>query len=76
MTLYEMNQSWQEVFQMLLDPEIPEEAVLDSLEAIEATMDDKADGYAKIIRSFSAPAAWAGNTKLPICTAWTARTGK
>lgn len=57
MTLFEMNQSWQEVFQMLTDPDIPEDAVLDSLEAIEATMDDKADGYAKIIKMLEGDAS-------------------
>lgn len=54
MTLYEMNQSWQEVFDMLLDPEVPEEAVYDSIEGIEAGMDEKADSYAKIIFSMEA----------------------
>lgn len=54
MTLYEMNQSWQEVFELLLDPEVPEEAVYDSIEGIEAGMDEKADSYAKIIFSLEA----------------------
>jgi len=56
MTLYEMNQSWQEVFELLLDPEVPEEAVYDSIEGIEAGMDEKADSYAKIIFSMEADA--------------------
>lgn len=51
MTLYEMNQSWQEVFDMLLDTDVPEEAIFDTIEGIEASMDEKADSYAKIIRS-------------------------
>lgn len=51
MTLYEMNQSWQEVFDMLLDADVPEEAIFDTIEGIEASMDEKADSYAKIIRS-------------------------
>lgn len=54
MTLYEMNQSWQEVFELLLDPDVPEEAVYDSIEGIEAGMEEKADSYAKIIFSMEA----------------------
>ena len=50
-TLYEMSKEWQNVFEMLLDPEIPEEAVFDTIEMIEADMDTKADSYAKIIKS-------------------------
>lgn len=57
LSLYEMNQEWQNVFDMLLDPEIPEEAVFDTLEMIEADMDIKADGYAKIIKSMEGDAA-------------------
>lgn len=56
MTLYEMNQSWQEVFELLLDPEVPEEAVYDSIEGIEAGMNEKADSYAKIIFNMEADA--------------------
>lgn len=50
MTLYEMNQSWQEVFELLLDPEVPEKAIFDTIEGIEASMDEKADSYAKILK--------------------------
>lgn len=57
MTLYEMNQEWQEVFDMLLDPEIPEEAVFDTIEMIETDMDSKADSYAKLIRNMDGDAA-------------------
>lgn len=45
------------MFEMLLDPEIPEEAVFDTIEMIEADMDIKADGYAKIIKSMDGDAA-------------------
>lgn len=57
MTIYELNADWQRVFDMLLDPEIPEEAVFDTIEMIEAGMDEKADSYAKIIRSMEGDAA-------------------
>lgn len=56
-TLYEMNKEWQNVFEMLLDPEIPEEAVFDTIEMIEADMDTKADSYAKIIKSMDGDTA-------------------
>ena len=56
LTLYEMNQEWQEVFDMLLDPEIPEEAVFDTIEMIEADMGTKSDSYAKIIKSMDGDA--------------------
>ena len=36
LSLYEMSQEWENVFEMLLDPEIPEEAVFDTIEMIEA----------------------------------------
>lgn len=57
LSLYEMSQEWENVFEMLLDPEIPEEAVFDTIEMIEADMDIKADGYAKIIKSMDGDAA-------------------
>lgn len=57
LSLYEMSQEWENVFEMLLDPEIPEEAVFDTIEMIESDMDIKADGYAKIIKSMDGDAA-------------------
>lgn len=50
-TLYELGKQWEEVYEMLLDPEIPEEAVFDTIESIEGVMDIKADSYAKIIKN-------------------------
>lgn len=49
-SLYNMTAEWESVFNMLLDPEIPEDAVFDTIEMIEADMDEKADSYAKIIK--------------------------
>lgn len=49
--LYAMTKEWEQVFDMLLDPEIPEEAIYDTIEMIEIDMDAKADNYAKIIKS-------------------------
>lgn len=57
MNLYDMTAEWQEVFDMLADPEIPEDAVYDTIEMIEADMDTKADSYAKIIKSMAGEVA-------------------
>lgn len=51
LSMYDMTEEWQNVFDMLLDPEVPEEAVMDTIEMIEADMDIKADSYAKILKS-------------------------
>ena len=45
LSLYEMKQEWEAVFEKLLDPEIPEDAIFDTIEMIEADMDTKADSY-------------------------------
>lgn len=57
LSLYNMTEEWKAVFDMLLDPEIPEEAIFDTIEMIEADMDTKADSYAKIIKSMDGDAA-------------------
>lgn len=51
MNLYELTEQWESVYQMLDDPDIPEDAIMDSIEGIEMIMEDKADAYAKIIKS-------------------------
>lgn len=56
-SLYNMTEEWKAVFDMLLDPEIPEEAIFDTIEMIEADMDTKSDSYAKIIKSMDGDAA-------------------
>ena len=57
LSLYEMSKEWENVFEMLLDPDVPEEAIFDTIEMIEADMDTKADGYAKIIKSMDGDTA-------------------
>ena len=69
-TLYEMSKEWQNVFEMLLDPEIPEEAVFDTIEMIEADMDTKADSYAKIIKSMDGDTAQI-DTEIKRCLLYT-----
>ena len=51
LTLYLLNEKYQELLSMALDPEIDAEALADTMEAIEGEIEDKADGYAKVIRN-------------------------
>ena len=50
MTLYELTNDYMELLQMAEDPDIDEQAFLDTLEGIEGALEDKADNYAKIMR--------------------------
>jgi len=50
MTLYELTNDYMELLQMAEDPDIDEQAFLDTLEGIEGALEDKADGYAKVMR--------------------------
>lgn len=47
--LYNLNQSWQEVANMLYQDDADEQMILDTLESIEGEIEDKADNYAYII---------------------------
>ena len=48
--LYQLNQAWQELVNMLYQDDVDEQMILDTLESIEGDIEDKADNYAKIIR--------------------------
>lgn len=48
--LYELTNKYETVFNMLCDEDVDEQMVLDTLESIEGEIEDKADGYAKIIK--------------------------
>lgn len=50
MTIYELKENWKQVAEMLYEEEVDEKCVLDTLESIEGEIEDKADGYAKIIK--------------------------
>ena len=50
MTLYELTNDYMELLQMAEDPDIDEQAFMDTLEGIEGALEDKADNYAKIMR--------------------------
>ena len=52
--LYELTSNYETVLNMLYDEDIDEQMILDTLEGIEGEIEDKADGYAKIIRELEA----------------------
>lgn len=47
--LYQLNQTWQELANMLYQDDVDEQVILDTLESIEGDIEDKADNYAYII---------------------------
>lgn len=49
-TLYELTADWLALMEMAEDPDIEEDVFMDTLEGIEGEIEDKADGYAKVIR--------------------------
>ena len=53
-SLYELTQEWLQLQDMLEDPDIPDDAIQDTLEALEGAIEWKADGYAKVIRNMEA----------------------
>lgn len=52
--LYKLNEAWQELANMLYQNDIDEQMILDTLESIDGEIEDKADGYAKVIRELEA----------------------
>lgn len=48
-TLYELTDQMQQLLEMGTDPSIDEQTFLDTFEALEGEIEDKADGYAKVI---------------------------
>lgn len=56
MTLYELTGDFQTLYDMADDPEIDEQAWLDTIEGIDGAIEDKADGYAKVIKELMANA--------------------
>lgn len=57
MTLYELSAEYLSILELAEDPDIPEEALADSLEALGMDIEDKADGYAKVIAQLNADAS-------------------
>lgn len=54
MKLYEITEDFERLREMALDPDVDPEVIRDTMEAIEADFEDKADGYAKVIRMLEA----------------------
>ena len=54
--LYELTSDWNKVANMLYDEDVDEQMILDTLESIEGDIEDKADGYTKIIKELEAKA--------------------
>ena len=52
--LYELTNNYETVLNMLYDEDTDEQMILDTLESIEGEIEDKADGYAKIIKELEA----------------------
>lgn len=52
--LYELTSNYETVLNMLYDEEIDEQMIFDTLESIEGEIEEKADGYAKIIKELEA----------------------
>lgn len=56
-SLYEIESRYHSALDMLYDPEVPEDVVIDTLESIEGEMEMKAENYAAIISNIEATAA-------------------
>ena len=49
MKLYELTEEYQALQEMVYDPEVDEQTLKDTMEAVWGEIEEKADGYAKII---------------------------
>ena len=57
MTLYNLTNDYMNLLELAEDPDIDEQAFMDTLEGIEGALEDKAEGYAKVIRTLEGDAA-------------------
>ena len=55
-TIYELTSDYLNLLELAEDPDIDEQAFMDTLEGIEGALEDKADGYAKVMRMLEADA--------------------
>ncbi len=53
-SLYNLSASYRQLMERLYDEELPEDAIIDTLDSIEGAIEDKADGYGKVIRMIEA----------------------
>ena len=56
MTLYELTSEYLELLAMLEDPDVDEELINDTLEALGGELEVKADGYARVMRQIDSDA--------------------
>lgn len=56
MRLYDLTEEYAALQDMLYDPEVDEQTIQDTMEAVWGEIEDKADGYAKIIMDMKADA--------------------
>lgn len=56
MTLYELTGDFQTLYDMADDPDMDEQAWFDTIEGIDGAIEEKADGYAKVIAEITASA--------------------
>lgn len=55
-SLYELTENYEYVLNMFYDGETEDQVIFDTLESIEGEIEDKADNYAKLIRTITADA--------------------
>lgn len=56
-TLYELTNEYAELLDMMEDPDVDPEVLQDTLEAIDGEIEDKADGYAKVMKTLDGDVA-------------------
>ena len=57
MTLYELTEDYTNLLAIAEDPDIDEQAFMDTLDGIGGAIEDKADNYARVMRQLEADAA-------------------
>lgn len=55
-SLYEITEDLQQLMEWMNDPEADQQAIADTLEAMQYELEDKAEDYCKVIRQFEADA--------------------
>ena len=56
-TLYQLTDDYLTLLEMAEDPDMDEQAIMDTMEGIEGEIEIKAEGYAKVIRTLEGDAA-------------------
>lgn len=56
-TLYDLTGEWLDLYDMADDPDMDADVWFDTIEGLEGEIEDKADGYAKVIAQLNADAA-------------------